>query len=42
MRVAIASLVALLTLHFVDEQFNSGRYFSAATIMLSNISRSFG
>jgi hypothetical protein len=42
MRVAIASIVALLALHFVDEQYNSGRYFQAATGMLSQIARSFG
>ena len=42
MRVAIATLVALLILFFVDEQYNDARYARAATTVLSNIARSFG
>jgi hypothetical protein len=42
MRVAVATLVALLILHFVDEQYNDARYTRAATTVLSNIARSFG
>jgi hypothetical protein len=42
MRGAGAIIVALLALNFVDEQYNSGRYSGAATMMLSHITRSFG
>jgi hypothetical protein len=42
MRVAMATLVALLILNFVDEQFNDARYTQAATSILSQIARSFG
>jgi len=42
MRVAIATLVALLILHFVDEQYNDARYTRATGTVLSNIARSFG
>lgn len=42
MRVAGAIIVVLLALYFVDEQYNSGRYSRAATMMLSHIARSFG
>jgi hypothetical protein len=42
MRVAIATLVTLLILSFVDEQYNDARYRGAATSVLSNIARSFG
>jgi hypothetical protein len=41
MRVAMAAVVALLILNFVDEHFNDARYTRAATVMLSNIARSF-
>jgi hypothetical protein len=42
MRVAMATLVALLILSFVDEQYNDARYIRAATTVLSHIARSFG
>jgi hypothetical protein len=42
MRVAMATLVALLIMAFVDEHFNDARYTRAATTMLSHIARSFG
>jgi hypothetical protein len=42
MRVAMATLVALLFLNFVDEHFNDARYTRAAMTMLSQITRSFG
>jgi hypothetical protein len=42
MRVAMAMLVALLILGFVDEQYNDARYIGAATTVLSQIARSFG
>jgi hypothetical protein len=42
MRVAIAAVIALLILSFVDEQFNSGRFTEAATAVLSQIAKSFG
>jgi hypothetical protein len=38
----MAIFVALLTLHFVDEQLFSARYTRAATSMLSQIVSSFG
>jgi hypothetical protein len=41
MRVAIATVVVLLLLNFVDEHFNDARYTRAATAMLSHIARSF-
>lgn len=41
MRVAGSTIVALLALHFVDEQYNDGRYSRAATMMLSHITKSF-
>ncbi len=42
MRIAMATLIALLVLNFVDEHFNDARYTRAATTVLSNIARSFG
>src|ERR1700745_1156185 len=42
MRVAIAALVALLVLHFADEQFNDARYTRATTSMFSQVARSLG
>jgi hypothetical protein len=42
MRVAIATLVALLILNFVDEQYNDARYTRAAATVLSHIARSLG
>ena len=41
MRVAMATLVALLILNFVDEHYNDARYTRAATAVLSHIARSF-
>ena len=41
MRVAMAAVVALLILNFVDEHFNDARYTRAATVILSNIARPF-
>jgi hypothetical protein len=41
MRVAMATVVALLFLNFVDEHFNKARYTTAAVAMLSHITRSF-
>jgi hypothetical protein len=41
MRVAMATMVALLMLNFADEHFNSGHYARAAMVMLSHIARSF-
>jgi hypothetical protein len=41
MRVAIATVVALLILIIVDEQFNNARFTQAGTAMLSQIARSF-
>ena len=42
MRVAIAAIVALLFLNFVDELFNNGRYTKAAVIMAGKVVHSFG
>jgi hypothetical protein len=42
MRVALAAVVALLLLNFMDEQFNDARYTRAAMAMLSRIASSFG
>ena len=42
MRIAMATLVALLILNFADEHFNDARYTRAVTAMLSHIARSFG
>lgn len=42
MRFAMATMVTLLILNFVDEQYNVGRYTRAATVVLSQIARSFG
>jgi hypothetical protein len=42
MRVAIAAIVALLFLNFVDEQFNTGRYTKAAVSMAGKVFHSFG
>jgi hypothetical protein len=42
MRVAMATVVALLILNFVDEHFNDARYTRASKAMLSHIARSFG
>jgi hypothetical protein len=41
MRVAMATVVALLILNFADEHFNSARYTRGAMAMLSHIARSF-
>jgi hypothetical protein len=41
MRVAMATVVALLVLSFVDEHFNGARFTRAATDVLSQIARSF-
>ena len=41
MRVAMATLVALLILNFVDEQYNDARYTRGAASVLSQIARSF-
>jgi hypothetical protein len=38
----MATLVTLLILNFVDEQFNDARYTRATTAMLFQIVRSFG
>jgi hypothetical protein len=42
MRVAMATVVALLFLVIVDEQLNDGRYSRAAMTVLSQITKSFG
>lgn len=42
MRVLLAAMIALLVLHFVDEQYNDAKYTRAATVMLSQIVRSLG
>jgi len=39
MRVAMATVVALLILYFVDEHYNDARYTRAATAMLSLLMR---
>ena len=41
MRVAMAAVVALLILNFVDEHFNDARYTRATMVVLSNIARAF-
>jgi hypothetical protein len=41
MRIAMATLVALLILNFVDEQYNDARYTRGAASVLSQIARSF-
>jgi hypothetical protein len=41
MRVAMATVVALLVLSFVDGHFNDARFTRAATDVLSQIARSF-
>jgi hypothetical protein len=41
MRVAMAALIALLILNFVDEHYNDARYTRAAMAVLSHIARSF-
>ena len=41
MRVAMATVVALLFLNFVDEHFNKARYTKAAVAMFSHITKSF-
>jgi hypothetical protein len=38
----MAGLVALLALHFVDEQLFGARYSRGVTSMLSQIAHSFG
>ena len=38
----MATVVALLVLEFVDEHFNDARFTQAATVMFSQIVRSFG
>ena len=42
MRVAMATIVALLVICFVDEHFNDARYTRAASSMITHIMRSFG
>ena len=42
MRVLIATMIALVVLYFVDEQYNDARYTRAATVMFSQIVRSLG
>ncbi len=42
MRVALATVVALLLLNFMDEHFNDAHYTRAAMAMLSRIASSFG
>jgi hypothetical protein len=42
MRVALATMVALLILYTMDEQFNDARYARAGMVMLSKIVGSFG
>jgi hypothetical protein len=42
MRVALATVIALLFLKLVDEHFNDARYTRAATAILSQITQSFG
>ena len=42
MRVAMAAIVALLFLHFMDEQFNNARYSRAAVIMVERMIGAFG
>jgi len=37
-----ASFVALLVLHFADEQFNDARLTQAVIAMLAQVTRSFG
>ena len=41
MRVAMAAMVALLLLNFVDEHFNDARYTRATAVLLLNIAKSF-
>jgi hypothetical protein len=41
MRVAMAAVVALLILSFVDEHFNGARYTRATMVIVSNVARSF-
>jgi hypothetical protein len=41
MRVAMATLIALLILNFADEHFNSARYTQGAMVMFSHIARTF-
>ena len=42
MRVAMAAVVALLLLNFMDEHFNNARYTRAAVSMAERMIRSFG
>jgi hypothetical protein len=42
MRVAMATMVALLVLNFVDEHFNNAHYTKAAKVVVYQIARSFG
>jgi hypothetical protein len=42
MRVALATVVALLILNFAVEHFKDARYTRAAMAILSNVARSFG
>jgi hypothetical protein len=42
MRVAAATVIALLILNFADEHFNDARYTRAAMGMLAQIVHSFG
>jgi hypothetical protein len=42
MKFAIAAVVALLVLHFTDEQYNDARYTRATASVFSQIARSLG
>jgi hypothetical protein len=42
MRLVMATIIALLVINLVDEQFNDARYTRAAALMFSQILRSFG
>ena len=42
MRIAMATIIALLILNFADEHFNDARYTQAATTMLYQIAKSMG
>jgi hypothetical protein len=42
MRLVLATIIALLVINLVDENFNDARYTRAAATMFSHIFRSFG
>jgi hypothetical protein len=42
MRILAATIVALLTLNFVDEHFNNAHFTKAAKVVVYQIARSFG